>query len=117
MLFMLHGDKNTKGGDNNMKKIIATIFSFAALLAVAAPASASEHRDDAFVCPVITTDAVLNSPKGASIEDGHYTIGGPIISIPEHATNGDGEGVPDGEHSAPGDTDYTAVWYGSPPQN
>lgn len=63
-----------------------------------------------FVCPVISTDAVLNSPKGAAIAGGDYTIGGPDVSIPLHATNGDGTGSPGGAHSGPGDTDYTAIW-------
>lgn len=63
-----------------------------------------------FVCPVISTDAVLNSPKGGAIGQGDYTIGGPDVMIPVIATNGDGTGTPPGPHSAPGDTDYTAVW-------
>jgi hypothetical protein len=64
-----------------------------------------------FVCPVIKTDAVLNSPKGAALGDtGDYTIGGPQVAVPVHATNGDGTGIPGGIHSAPGDTDYTAIW-------
>lgn len=88
----------------------------------AEPVSLSEAQMDAvtaggaptptgFVCPVITTDAVLNSPKGAAIGEGHYTIGGPDVAVPIHATNGDGAGTPGGPHSEPGDTDYTAIWY------
>jgi hypothetical protein len=65
---------------------------------------------DGFVCPVITTENVLNSPKAAAIGEGHYTIGGPDVSVPLHATNGDGAGTPPGPHSQPGDTDYTAIW-------
>lgn len=72
--------------------------------------AAGVERVDGFVCPVITTDAVLNSPKGMAIGEGHYTIIGPDVSIPIHATNGDGAGTPPGAHSAPGDTDYTAIW-------
>jgi len=59
---------------------------------------------------VITTDGVLNSPKGAAIAGGHYTIVGPDVAVPLHATNGDGAGSPGGSHSQPGDTDYTAIW-------
>src|SRR5688500_4434690 len=69
---------------------------------------------DRLVCPVIKTDAVLNSPKGGAIADGHYTIGGPNVSVPTHATNQDGAGSPGGSHAAPGDTGYTAVWSGTP---
>lgn len=63
-----------------------------------------------FVCPVISTDAVLNSPKGAAIAGGDYTIVGPNVSVPLLATNADGAGSPGGAHSAPGDTNYTAIW-------
>jgi len=65
---------------------------------------------DGFVCPVITTENVLNSPRAGTIGEGHYTIGGPDVSVPLHATNGDGAGSPPGPHSQPGDTDYTAIW-------
>ena len=65
---------------------------------------------DGFVCPVIKTENVLNSPRGAAIGEGHYSVIGPNVSIPLHATNGDGAGTPPGPHSAPGDTDYTAIW-------
>lgn len=73
-------------------------------------AAGGVERVDGFVCPVITTDGVLNSPKGAAIAGGHYTIIGPDVAVPLHATNGDGAGSPGGAHSQPGDTDYTAVW-------
>ena len=73
-------------------------------------AAGGVERVDGFVCPVITTDGVLNSPNGAASAGGHYTIVGPDVAIPVHATNGDGSGSPGGSHSAPGDTDYTAIW-------
>lgn len=63
-----------------------------------------------FVCPVISTDAVLNSPNGATIGGGDYSIIGPDVTVPVHATNGNGAGTPGGPHSSPGDTDYTAIW-------
>ncbi len=94
-----------------MKRLIATAFSFMALLVVASPALAEQpETTDGFVCPVIETEAVLNSPHGAAIGEGHFTILGPDVSVPVHATNGDGAGVPPGPHSEPGDTDYTAIW-------
>ncbi|MDH5749888.1 MAG: hypothetical protein OEY85_11325 [Rhodospirillales bacterium] len=68
---------------------------------------------DGFVCPVITTDAVLNASGGVTaiaIAGGHYSIVGPDVSTPLIATNGDGAGSPGGAHSAPGDTTYTAIW-------
>lgn len=74
-------------------------------------AAGGVERVDGFVCPVISTDAVLNSVNGAGpIGEGDYTIVGPDVSIPLHATNGDGAGTPGGSHSNPGDTDYTAIW-------
>jgi len=89
--------------------------------AYAAPVTLSEAQMDAvtaggmqrvpgFVCPVIFTDAVLHSPKGQAIGEGHYTIGGPDVMVPIHATNGNGAGSPGGPHSQPGNTDYTAIW-------
>lgn len=106
--------------------IKATMTSVSAVLAAgllaagahAAPLSLTAGQMDsvtggAFVCPVIFTDAVLNSPNGAAIGEGHYTIIGPTLpdSVPMHATNGDGSGTPAGPHAAPGDSDYTAIWY------
>ena len=73
-------------------------------------AAGGVERVDGFVCPVITTDGVLNSPRGAAIGEGHYTIIGPTVSVPAHATNGNGSGTPPGPHAQPGDTDYTAIW-------
>lgn len=73
-------------------------------------AAGGVERVDGFVCPVISTDAVLNSVNGAAIAGGDYTIVGPDVAIPVHATNGDGTGSPGGAHSGPGDTDYTAIW-------
>ncbi|MFH1256631.1 MAG: hypothetical protein V1494_05050 [Candidatus Diapherotrites archaeon] len=80
-------------------------------LAFSVSAAAAVEKTGGFVCPVISTSAVLNSPKGAALGDtGDYTIGGPNVMVPVHATNGDGTGVPAGPHSGPGDTDYTAIW-------
>ena len=94
-----------------MNKLIATMFSLMALLVVASPALAEQpETTDGFACPVIETEAVLNSPHGAAIGEGDFTILGPDVSVPVHATNGDGAGVPPDPHSEPGDTDYTAIW-------
>lgn len=75
-------------------------------------AAGGMDRVDGFVCPVITTDAVLNSPKGGALGiEGFYTIGGPNVMVPIHATNGAGNGNnPGGPFSQPGNTDYTAIW-------
>jgi hypothetical protein len=93
----------------------ALIFSVFAFSLALSPALADQpETTDGFVCPVIKTENVLHSPRSGTLGDtGHYTIGGPDVTVPVHATNGDGEGVPPGPHSAPGDTDYTAIWAGS----
>lgn len=102
-----------------MKRVTLTLSAITTLLlasgAQAAPVALSLDQMDtvaggAFVCPVISTDAVLNATNGAEI-NGAYTIAGPTISVPVHATNGDGAGSPGGSFSSPGDTDYTAIWY------
>lgn len=108
-------------------KITSTVFATCLLAtsAYAGPVSLSESQMDSvaaggvdkvdgFVCPVISTSGVLNSPKGGELGvEGFYTIGGPNVSVPVHATNGDGAGSPGGPFSQPGDTNYTAIW--SPP--
>ena len=70
-----------------------------------------------FVCPVITQDAVgeHNPQAGALGDTGDYTVvpstaNNGNLYVPVTATNGDGTGTPGGSHSAPGDTDYTAIW-------
>lgn len=63
----------------------------------------------AFVCPVISTDAVLNAKAGIQI-NGAYSILGPTVSVPVHATNDNGAGSPGGSFASPGDTSYTAIW-------
>ena len=87
--------------------------------AVAAPpssqstTSSSVQRTSAFVCPVISTDSVLNAKNGEALgTTGDYTVSGPTRhnGVPINATNGDGTGVPAGAHSSPGDTDYSAIW-------
>ena len=66
---------------------------------------------DGFVCPVITTENVLHSPKGGELGiEGFYTIGGPVLAVPLLATNADGAGSPAGPFARPGDTNYTAIW-------
>lgn len=73
-------------------------------------AAAGVETVSGFVCPVISTDAVLNSPRGAAIGGGDYSIIGPDVSVPIHATNDNGAGTPGGAHAQPGDTTYTAIW-------
>lgn len=110
-----------------MKNVMKTLLAACAVgllaaTAYAAPVSLSDAQMDSvtaggvtfvggFVCPVITTDGVLNSPKGIPIGEGHYSIAGPDhLTVPVHATNGDGTGTPPGPHSQPGNRDYTAIW-------
>lgn len=67
---------------------------------------------DGFVCPVFNEDAVgiANNPNAEIIGEGDYSIVGPNVTVPVHATNGDGDGLAGGTHADPGDTDYTAIW-------
>lgn len=92
--------------------------SLLGLLAVPAfVLAAPVEKTDAFVCPVITAEAVgEHNPQAGPLGDsGNYTVvpetaNNGNISVPIHATNADGEGVPPGPHAQPGDTDYTAIW-------
>lgn len=74
-------------------------------------AAAGVDTVDGFVCPVIKTENVLHSPKGGMLgEPGYYTVGGPDVTVPVHATNGDGTSNPGGPFLKPGDTNYSAIW-------
>jgi hypothetical protein len=63
-----------------------------------------------FVCPVIKTAAVLNSPNAMMIGGGDYSIIGPTVTVPTHATNDNGAGLAGAAHASPGDANYTAIW-------
>ena len=100
-----------------MKKVISLIFTglvFASLFALPVMAMPQE-KVEAFVCPVISSDAVgEHNPTAVPLGDtGTYTVTNPTIHhfyVPAHATNMDGAGIPGGPQSQPGDTDYTAIW-------
>ncbi len=62
-----------------------------------------------FICPVISTDAVLNAKNGIQI-NGAYSILGPNVTVALTATNDEGAGSPGGSYASPGDTGYTAIW-------
>lgn len=102
--------------------LLAGIALMSAALAHAAPvtlsgaqmdsvAAAGVETVDGFVCPVITTENVMHAKNGGELGiEGFYTVGGPDVTVPVHATNGDGDGKPGGPFSQPGDIDYTAIW-------
>lgn len=76
-----------------------------------AVAAAGMETVDGFVCPVITTENVTHAKNGGPLGiEGYYTVGGPDVTVPLHATNTDGAGRPGGPFSQPGDTTYTAIW-------
>jgi hypothetical protein len=96
-----------------MKKLLLTLLvgllAFASF-AVAAPVETT----DGFVCPVFNQNSAvgMKNPNAVQIGGGDFTVIGPQLTVPLHATNGDGAGTPPGPHSVPGDTDYTAIWAG-----
>jgi hypothetical protein len=110
-----------------MRKRVLIVASALAVLAGLSASSASaappERADAPFVCPVLTVSdqAFDNSGQFDSIGDGQYTFAPGNAgsadtfngNVPDTATNADGAGSPSGAHSAPGDTDYTAVWSGN----
>jgi hypothetical protein len=90
------------------------------LLVLSGIASADEHRVDSFVCPVFNPEsqAGAKTPNAFGIGGGDTSIkpgnafthpDGPV-SVPEGATNQDGDGTPPGTHAGPGDEGYTAIW-------
>jgi hypothetical protein len=101
-----------------MSKLVRVMLVLAALSALTATtAFAAGPGDDSsgFVCPVLGGQAGMDHGQSdpaplVGIAGGDYTVGGPNVNVPIHATNGDGAGSPGGDHSSPGDTDYTAIW-------
>lgn len=81
------------------------------ILVMPAITLAAVEKVDGFVCPVLTQEAVgVHNPNAVQIGEGHYSVIGPNVSVPIHATNDNGAGTPPGPHSAPGDSNYTAIW-------
>ncbi|MGD2141115.1 MAG: hypothetical protein PVH25_12005 [Burkholderiales bacterium] len=74
-------------------------------------AAAGVDTVNGFVCPVIKTENVLHSPRSGTLGGGEfYTIGGPDVTVPVRATNGDGTSNPGGPFLKPGDPNYSAIW-------
>lgn len=115
-----------------MRKLLSAagaVAMLAGLSASSAMAAPPERAEDPFVCPVLTVNESAVSHTGGgegeghfnSIGEGEYTFGPGAAgnpetfngNVPNDATNGDGEGVPLGPRSSPGDTDYTAIWSGN----
>jgi hypothetical protein len=74
-------------------------------------AAGGAQKVDGFVCPVLSAVVGAHNPNAVLIGGGDFSIIGPNVSVPIHATNGNGNGsTPGGFHSRPGDNDYTAIW-------
>ena len=113
---------------NKLFLAVAIGFVFASSAFASGPVALTESQMDqvtaggvekvsAFVCPVITSQAVgeHNPQAGALGDTGDYTVvpetaNNGDLMVPVTATNGDGYGTPTGSHSVPGDIDYTAIW-------
>ena len=108
------------------RKTLALAGAAAAVLAVVAPGSAMaatpERAANPFVCPVLTLpDSAAANGHFNSIGNGQYTFAPGNAgsadtfngNVPNHATNSDGSGSPDGAHASPGDPGYTAIWSGN----
>jgi hypothetical protein len=106
-----------------LKLVVPIVAGAVALLPASAMAAAPDRAENPFVCPVLTVadQAVANSGRFNSIGNGQYTFAPGAAgsadtfngNVPNLATNADGAGSPGGAHSAPGDTDYTAIWSGN----
>ena len=100
-----------------MKKLLIGAAGAAVLFLGATGFAAADDSDPAlaFICPVLGGEAGFdgdNSPF-TYIADGDaafYTVIGPDVMVPVHATNDNGSGNPHASFASPGDTDYTAIW-------
>jgi hypothetical protein len=97
--------------------------ALAVLPAGSAVAAPPDRAENPFVCPVLTVSeqAFTHSGRFDELGNGQYTFAPGAAgsaetfngNVPNHATNADGAGSPGGSHSAPGDSDYTAIWSGN----
>src|SRR3989344_8017018 len=94
-----------------MKKIFILAVS-AIFLAAASGARAVPQTVSGFICPVFNdnSQAGTSNPNAVPIGGGDYTILGPNVSVPIHATNQNGAGSPGGTHASPGEAGYTPIW-------
>jgi hypothetical protein len=107
------GSCKTKSQEEPMGKLFKTFLIVAVLVAAsAAIAAAQPDKTDGFVCPVLGGHAGENgNPQNfVQIGGGDYTIIGPNVNVPVHATNQDGAGTPGGAHASPGDAGYSPIW-------
>ena len=98
-------------------KLVTRAILLAGLLAAltATTAFAQEPEPtDGFVCPALGGQGGggdgMWDPGCATIGGGASTVLGPLVTVPRHATNDGGDGVPSGDFASPGDADYTAIW-------
>jgi hypothetical protein len=106
------------------KRVVAAVSGVAlcaGALSSSAMAAPPERAADPFVCPVLNVpEHVVGSGPIVPLGDDSTILPGSAGSdetfngnVPNHATNGDGEGTPGVDHTEPGDTGYSAVWSGS----
>jgi hypothetical protein len=97
--------------------MLLVFFALSTAAAIAEETAKQPEKTSGFVCPVLGGKAGEehgnSSPKLIQeIGGGDYTVVGPGVKVPVHATNDEGRGTPKGDHAAPGDTTYTAIWAG-----
>lgn len=81
------------------------------LFAAQGAAAAPPETVDGFICPVLGGHAGENGNREFTFTGGgFYTVLGPFVSVPIHATNDNGAGSPGGPFASPGDSSYTAIW-------
>ena len=104
-----------------MKLLTRSMLLAGLLAALTATAAFAEEPEptDGFVCPVLggqAGDAHGNSSveKFTTIGGGDVSVIGPDVTVPLHATNDNGAGLPGGDHASPGDAGYTAIWKNPP---
>ena len=101
-----------------MKKNIIRLVAVITLIAIGlvgissiALAADPPEKVEGFICPVLGGNAgQMGNHTGLSgpLAEGEYTVSGPPVTVPEHATNA---GFPaTGGYYHPGEVGYTAIW-------
>ncbi len=93
--------------------VVGSMAMFGVAQAEEGPVGKGNPDATAFVCPVLGGQAGENgnAQKIVQIGEGDYSVLGPNVAVPEHATNDNGAGTP-ANHVSPGEAGYSPIWNG-----
>jgi hypothetical protein len=108
-----------KGKNLVLVLIVASLF-----VSIESALATSPEKGPAFICPVLGGKVGQNPNSPWQNEDHKwydtkfvmppgefYTVIGPNVMVPKHATNQNGAGSPGGPFASPGEENYSPIWW------